>query len=113
MPTPFSVEHRNIPTVGLADYQVEGHVFGPVVDDASGPWLAHLVIHGIRKRGVMGFGRDALAALLAFVAEHDPDMYQRMGVQGHRARGRRQARDGGGVPAGEGDQGPDQDARPR
>jgi hypothetical protein len=79
----LKIVHQNLPTVGEPGYQVEGHV----LDAVTGPWLVHLILHRIKKgRGSIGLGRNELAALLKFVSEHDPDMYSRMGVAGHRAR---------------------------
>jgi hypothetical protein len=89
MPTPFTIKNRALPEQSI-DLLVEGHVFydgGP----PPGPWLSHLVLRrkvaGSQAR-LIGLGRDELGALLRFVAEHDPDLYQRSGVAGNRARGR-------------------------
>lgn len=78
MPTPFDVERRR-----TNDVNIEGHVFKPKDED---PWLAHLILYRTRGPQRIGVGRDSLAGLLRFVAEHDPDLYSRMGVAGLRAR---------------------------
>lgn len=74
------VEHGRTP-----EFQIEGHVFGTNEDQE--PWLAHLILTRIRGVKVStSLGRDQLAALLRFIATHDPDLYARMGVAADRAR---------------------------
>jgi hypothetical protein len=94
MPSSFTIKTQALPKGPVTPpyVTVEGHVFDP---DTDLPWLAHLVLHRntykVRTRA-MGIGRDELAALLRFVAENDPGLYDRSGTEGHRARRRNKTR---------------------